>query len=129
MTFCKPRFTGKYDWELSRFCNKLNTTICGAASKLFKYFIQNYTPKSIISYSNFSKTKGNVYPKLGFNYEGISSPNYIWFRRQEILSRYQYQKHKLSEYSEFGNTESEIMHNRGYLKLYDCGNFIWSWRA
>lgn len=129
MTFCKPRFTNKYQWELSRFCNSLNTTICGGASKLFKYFIQHYNPKSIISYSNFSKTKGNIYPKLGFTYNDLSSPNYIWFTRQEVLSRYQCQKHKLKEYSAFGNTENEIMHNRGYLKLFDCGNFVWVWKA
>lgn len=130
MTFCKPRFTNKYEWELSRFCNCLNTTVNGAASRLFKYFITTYNPKSIISYSNFSKTKGNVYSKLGFIHKGISSPNYIWFNRHfDILSRYQCQKHKLKAYQEFGTTENEIMHNRGYLKLYDCGNFIWEWLA
>ena len=39
MTFVKPRFTNKYNWELSRFCSKANYNVVGGASKLFKYFV------------------------------------------------------------------------------------------
>lgn len=27
-----------------------------------------------------------------------------------------------------GNTEVQIMHNLGYLKIYDCRNKIWIWK-
>lgn len=127
MTFCKPRFTDKYEWELSRFCNKLNTSVCGGASKLFNYFLKTYQPNSIISYSNSNKTKGNIYRILGFEFKDQTPPNYIWFKGLKVLSRYQCQKHKLTEYFDLGNTEDEIMHNRGFLKLYDCGNLSWIW--
>ena len=129
MTFCKPRFNNKYEWELSRFCNKLNTTINGAASKLFKYFITKYNPKSIISYSNLAKTKGNIYSLLGFQYDKLSAPNYVWHYGHTVLSRYQCQKHKLTEYYHLGKTEDEIMKNRGYSKIFDCGNLVWIWKA
>ena len=127
MTFCKPRFTNKYQWELSRFCNKLNTSVIGAASKLFKYFVEKYNPQSIISYSNYAKTKGILYSILGFKYDKLTAPNYVWHYAHTVLSRYQCQKHKLKEFYNLGNTEEEIMRNRGFSKLYDCGNFVWTW--
>ena len=127
MTFVKPRFNKKYEWELSRFCSKNNCNVIGGASKLFKYFVGNYNPTSIISYSNIAHTKGNIYNTLGFNLDSISEPNYVWYRSKTILSRYQCQKHKLLEQGYEGNSESEIMHNRGYYKIYDCGNKVWVW--
>jgi hypothetical protein len=33
----------KDEWELNRFCNKLNTNVVGAASKLLSFFIKNGT--------------------------------------------------------------------------------------
>ena len=127
MTFCKPRFNKKYEWELSRFCSKAGCNVIGGASKLFKYFINEYSPKSIISYSNIAHTKGNLYKMLGFNLESISEPNYVWYRSNKFYSRYQCQKHKLLEQGFDGKSETEIMHNRGYYRIYDCGNKIWSW--
>lgn len=129
MTFCKPRFNKNYQYELSRFCNKINTTVIGAASKLFKHFLKEYNNPSIISYSNYSKTRGNLYKILGFKYKDLSAPNYIWFKGLNILSRYQCQKHLLENYKDFGNTEDEIMHNRGYLKCFDCGNIVWEYKG
>ena len=126
MTFCKPRFNKKYEWELSRFCCKANCNVIGGASKLFKYFLQNYKPKSIISYSNIAHTKGNLYKMLGFELNFISEPNYVWCKGLcDIKSRYQCQKHKLLEQGYIGNSETEIMHNRGYYRIYDCGNKVW----
>ena len=128
MTFVKPRFNKKYEWELSRFCSKNNCNVIGGASKLFKYFVDNYNPTSIISYSNISHTKGKLYETLGFKLVLISEPNYVWCKGYDVLSRYQCQKHKLLEQGYEGNTESEIMHNLGYYKIYDCGNKVWVWK-
>ena len=125
MTFCKPRFNKNYEWELSRFCCKANCNVIGGASKLFKYFMNIYKPKSIISYSNIAHTKGNLYKMLGFELDSISEPNYVWCNGHETLSRYQCQKHKLLEQGYKGNSETEIMHNRGYYRIYDCGNKVW----
>ena len=66
MTFTRPRFNKNYEYELSRFCCLNNYTIQGGASKLFKYFVNTYQPKNIISYSDIAKTQGKVYKKLGF---------------------------------------------------------------
>lgn len=118
MTFGKDKFIDKSDnYQLLRFCNKLNTSVVGGASKLFKYFLDNYNydNKSIISYCDISKGKGIVYEKLGFKLDKITSPNYIWINLQtgDLKSRYQCQM----------KNEESIMISNGYARLFDCGNY------
>jgi len=64
MTFGKPRYNRKYEYELLRYCSSY--TVIGGAEKLFSYFLNTYTPKSIISYCDLSKFTGRVYNRLGF---------------------------------------------------------------
>lgn len=52
MTFSKPRFNKKYEWELVRFCNKCGYHVPGGASKLLKHFERTYHPRSIVSYAD-----------------------------------------------------------------------------
>lgn len=125
MTFVKYRFNYNYEWKLSRFCSKSNNDIIGGANKLFKYFLEQYNPKSIISFSNIAHTKGNLYNSLGFQFKYVTSPSYVWCKNQNIKSRYQSQKHNLLKQNYFGNSENDIMHSLGYYKIYDCGNKVW----
>lgn len=131
MTFSKPRLTDKVEWELVRFCNLKNTTVIGAASKLFKYFLSTYNPKSIISYSDRARTKGNLYPMLGFKFSHCSEPSYVWWKsNNNYLSRYKCQKKKLIEEGFDPNkTEVQIMRERGYVRIWDCGTKAWIWKA
>lgn len=126
MTFSHPRFNKKYEWELMRLASEKYYQVIGGASKLFSYFIKNYSPSSIISYCNLSKMSGKVYEKLGFNLKDISDPNYIWIKGNDILTRYQCQKHKLLSEGYEGESEFNIMTKRGYSKLYDCGNLVYA---
>lgn len=129
MTFKNPRFNKHYQYELSRFCNKINTTVIGAASKLFNYFITAFKPESIISYSNNAKTKGSLYEKLGFTFLNDSHPNYWWCGNNKVLSRYQCQKAKLvAEGADPNKTEIQIMHDLDFFRVYDCGNKVWVWK-
>ena len=129
MTFGKPRYNKLYEWELLRFCNNLNTSVIGGASKLLKYFIKTYSPSSILSYANLRWSTGNLYEKLGFTLKGTSSPNYFYFNEDFILhNRMEFQKHKLKDKLETFDpslTESENMYNNGYRKIYDCGNLVY----
>lgn len=133
MTFGKPRFNKDYEWELVRYCTKPGIATVGGAEKLFKHFIKEHNPTSIISYCDISKFTGRVYFKLGFKAteKDITSPNYKWVKpnKNEVLSRYQTQKHKLLElgYGVYGSTEDEIMNTLGYYKIYDSGNLRLSW--
>lgn len=134
MTFGKPRFNNdtEYQYELLRYCTKPEYNIVGGAEKLFSYFLNKYNPTSIVTYSDLSKFKGSVYPRIGFTIKGITDPNYKWVdcNTNEALSRYQTMKHRLVEkgLGTEDQTEDEIMKNLGYVKIYDSGNMKFSYR-
>lgn len=133
MSFSKPRFNKRVEWELIRFVNKSGIRIVGGASKLFKYFTRNYSPNSIISYSNRDKFTGDIYNILGFDLDSYSPPNYVWVKDNIIYTRYQCQKHKLSKLlgDKFDSSlsESDNMRNNYFNKIYDCGNAVYIWRG
>lgn len=127
MTFGKPRFNKKYEWELLRFCNKLNYHVIGGASKLLSHFERNYNPKSLISYADRRWSKGNLYEKLGFKFINYSDPSYFYTKAQKRYSRIMFQKHKLRDklYNfDSSKTEKENMKNNGYDIIWDCGNMV-----
>ena len=99
MTFVKSRFDKKYEYEISRFCNKLNTNVIGGASKLFKWFVLNKTPKSIVSYCDKRYFNGKVYLKMGMMLDNITIPNYYYFHKNNCvpINRMLFQKHKLKK--------------------------------
>lgn len=126
MTFSKARFTKKYEWELVRFCSLRGLTVVGAASKLFKAFVQKHHPKSITSYANRRFSQGDLYQKLGFTLVQTSKPNYSYFKNNKTYSRVHFQKHRLVSLPEYRAdlSEIEIMDAAGYERLYDCGNYV-----
>lgn len=129
MTFSKPRFTTSQDLELVRYCSKLNTTIVGGASKLFKAFINNNPNTTVVSYSDRKWSQGDIYKTLGFKHSHTSQPNYRYYSGNASLSRYQCQKHllkdKFPQYYDPKLSESEIMYNAGYSRVFDAGSDVW----
>ena len=128
MSFGKPRFNDKYEFELMRFCSKKGVQIIGGASKLLKHFERECKPKSLITYADKRYSTGEVYLALGFNKLRDSEPNYWWQKNQMKLSRYQCQKNKLGTIlgDSFDSclTEEENMKLNGWNKIYDCGNIV-----
>jgi len=129
MTFSKGRVImgGKKDeWELNRFCNKLNTTVVGSASKLLNYFIKNHKPNKIISYSDIRLFDGKLYEKLNFNKISTSKPNYWYIIGDLRYYRFSFNKKKLIKDGYDPNkTEEQIMFDRKIYRIYDCGNVRW----
>ena len=131
MTFSKSRTgIGKKEdgWELVRFCNKINASVIGAASKLLSYFIKLYNPSKIVSYSSNDISNGNLYQVLGFQKEGIS--NAYWYVNQQTFERFHrfnFRKAKLKEmgFDTMHKTESQIMSGLPYWKIYDSGTIRW----
>jgi hypothetical protein len=132
MNFIKSRFSKNHEWELARFASKLNTSVIGGASKLFKYFVNTRNPKSIVTYSDKRIFNGNVYKILGFNFSHKTYPQYWYFQngKYTIYNRMNFQKKKLKTiFTNFDEklTENENMKNNGYHRVYDCGNDVWTW--
>jgi len=111
------------EFELLRFCNKLNTNVLGSASKLFKYFIKNYDVNEIITYADRSHSKGNLYDTLGFEFNQKTQPNYFYVIDKQRKHRFNYRKNILVEQGYDKNmTEHEIMLSRNVYRIYDSGS-------
>lgn len=128
MTFMKSRKiinnTNKdTEYELVRFCNKIGISVIGGASKLFKHFLNDYKPKSVLSYCDISWANGGLYKQLGFGLIGLSKPNYYYVVNGKRENRINFQKHKLVKKGYDPNlTEVEIMAQLGYFRIFNCGN-------
>ena len=110
------------EYELLRFCNKLDTIVVGGASKLFKYFIKKYKPEKIISYCDLRWSNGNLYEQLGFVLNHISKPNYFYIKDRKRVNRFNFRKDILvKEGFDKNKTEHEIMLERKIYRIYDCG--------
>ena len=120
------------EFELLRFCNKLDTSVVGGASKLFKYFRDNYTFSSIRSYSDIAHTSGNLYKILGFKQIKQSDPGYVWVdvKTDTAYHRVNAQKRNISNFLQdksinLNDTEQKIMEDHGFVWVYDSGTVLW----
>jgi len=112
-------------YEMLRFCNKLNTSVVGGASKLFNHFIDKWGPKSIISYADRSWSNGELYHMLGFTLVNNTKPNYYYLINKKRVNRYNYRKDRLvKEGFDANKTEKEIMLERKLYRLYDSGSLL-----
>jgi hypothetical protein len=100
MTFKKSK--DKYD--LNRFCNKLNTSVVGGASRLLKYFNRNYSNK-IFTFSDNSYSNGDLYKTLGFDIEYNLKPDYKYVQNNIRI-------HKFN----FRNKDTSVLY-----RIYDAG--------
>lgn len=130
ITFLRSRFNKNYDYELIRFCNKLNYQIVGGFSKLFNYYKIKYN-YSLICYADIRYSFNLVYNSY-LTYLNQSPPNYFYTKTHtELYSRIQYQKHKLKDKLDtFDNnlTEWENMVNNNYDRIWDCGNYVFNYK-
>ena len=122
-------------WELSRFCNKLNTVVIGGASKLLKYFIATHDPESVVSFSDRAHTRGELYQVLGFTKVSSTDPNYVWVKKNDLAyyNRVRCQKQFLRQLLhdntiDLTHTEREIMESHGFVRVYDSGVIRWELR-
>jgi hypothetical protein len=131
LSVVKSRYNKSYQWEIARFSSKLNHSISGSFSRLFKFFIKNYDPYSIITYSDRRFFSGKIYEKY-FNKLNPSGPSY-WYLDSKFnrINRTNFQKHRLNDKLHIFNedlTEWENMQMNGYNRIWDCGNHVFEWR-
>lgn len=105
--------------EMTRFCSKKELIVQGASSRLFNYFLKKYEPLKIISYANLDYSNGGLYNKLGFVF--LSHSINYWWAKDKKYHRSNFMKHKINENN--NKSESEIMKDRGFYKIYGSGNF------
>lgn len=138
MTFSKNRIAlgGKSnvnEWELIRFCSKLNYNIIGGFNRLLKHFIKHNNPKKITTYAD-SRWSGiipedTVYCKNNFKFIHQSKPNYWYFINGNYLNRnhrFKFNKQKISKISNKENpkqySEWELAQFLKMDRIWDCGS-------
>jgi len=104
-------------WNLSRFCNKLNTNVIGGSSKLLQYFIRNFKPSRIISYADKDWSQGDLYYKLGFTNISEGNPDYKYIIDGRRVHKSKFRKSRLNTVL----TESEEMKKSHIQRIWDCG--------
>ena len=104
-------------WNLSRFCNKIGTSVIGGASKLLKYFIKNYNPIRVVSYADKDWSVGSLYYQLGFSNINESLPDYKYVVDNKRIHKSNFKKSKLK----YTCTEKEYITSIGVYKIWDCG--------
>lgn len=129
MTFGRPRYNKRYEWELLRLCIKPGYKIAGGSEKLFNHFVKQNDPISIISYCDLSKFVGNVYTKLGFELLYNTKPNKHWSKgtrhiTNNLLLQRGYDQLFNTNYGK-GTSNEELMISSGWVEVYDCGQGVY----
>ena len=133
MSFGKPRYNKKYEYELLRLCTKFGYKVLGGAQKLFNNFIKEYNPNTIVSYCDDSKFTGNIYNKLGFSIKTKPMPSRHWYKQKgnihitdNLLRQKGYDKLFGTEYGK-GTSNEELMLKNKFVEIYDAGQSTWVW--
>lgn len=91
--------------------------------KIIKIFYIN--PQNVITYADlrFTNFENNLYTKLNFKKISTTSPNYFWCKNKKRYHRFNFTKQKLiNEGYDPNLSETEIMHQNKYYKIWDCGH-------
>lgn len=124
----------KDEWNLTRYATNIDFVCPGVASKTFTYFIRNYTPLKIISFLDRRwcyTLDSNLYEKIGFKIDKMLEPNYSYTNGHgERFHKFGFRKQILSKKYGFPltMTESEMVKDLGYDRIWDCGliRYIWT---
>lgn len=131
MTFGLPRYNRNYQWELLRLCTNSDYKVLGGATKLFSYFVREYSPDSIISYCDKAKFNGDVYLQLGMSLHHSTEPTKVWSKGLEyitnnLLLQRGYDQLFSTRYGK-GTSNEQLMIENGWLPVYDCGQSVYTY--
>ena len=132
MTFGKPRYNKNYEFELLRLCTNSNYQIIGGSQKLFKHFLRELNPKSIVSYCDYSKFSGDVYKRLGMTLKNYGKPSCNWSKGIEKITNNLLNQRGFDQLfgTSFGKGTSnrDLMIEHGWVEVYDCGQSTYIWQ-
>ena len=90
--------------------------------------MKEYSPEKVVSYSDIRLFDGGLYEKLNFKRISQSKPNYWYVINGIRYHRFNFRKSILvKEGYDKNKTEKEIMFERKYYRIYDCGAIRWEY--
>lgn len=130
MTFGKPRYNRKCDYELIRYCSSYN--VVGGAEKLFSHFIKEYGPSSVVSYCDRSKFTGNTYMRLGFKFISNAVSKH-WYNPKtdmhitdNLLRQRGFDQLFGTDFGK-GTSNEDLMLKAGFVEIFDAGQSTYIW--
>lgn len=109
--------------KIERFAS--STHVVGGFTRLLSY-VKKQLDGPIETFADlfWSDHTNNQYINNGFTFVGITSPNYYWCKGGIMHSRLKFQKHKLKHLDNYNinKSESTIMTENGYFRVFDAGN-------
>jgi hypothetical protein len=96
----------------------------GGAGKLLKGFQKLYDWEKIVSFADLRWSEGNLYRTLGFTEERTIRPDYYYVSPnvRYVDHKFNHRKKKYKEkYDIETMTETEIMLQEGWRRIWDCG--------
>jgi hypothetical protein len=123
-------------WELTRFASDYHFICQGVGGKLFKWFVCNYKPTKIKSFADRRWTldeNDNLYTKLGFKLEKILNPDYEYILNINPKKRFhKFGFRKQILHKKYGlpltMSETEMVKELGYNRIWNCGLFKFIWK-
>ena len=138
MTFGKPRYNKNYEWELIRLCYHPEVRVTGGSEKLWKHFLEDVNPSTVLSYCDRAKFSGYVYHKIGMTLKSEGQPSKHWYSSNpderirhvtnNFLLQHGYDQIFNESYGK-GTDNEELMLKRGFLPIYDCGQMTFEWKG
>ena len=110
---------GKYEWEVIRGATKLGYTVVGGASKIWKYFIENYKPSSCVYYVDYNYFNGNSLKQL---------PNMKYIKTQPSFKNYFIKDKIIKNRNPMKNNEIKELYETGEcIPIYNAGTKVYVW--
>jgi hypothetical protein len=125
-SFSVPSRQSFHPWELVRMASRPDYRVHGIWSKVLKRFWADYSPSSVVSFSEKRLFSGAVYGRIGFVKDGDVRPDYSWAKSGVRHHKSGLRKRGLERHS--GLTESQLREAEGYRKIWDLGKVRWVWR-
>lgn len=122
-------------WDMKRMCGLKDAYIYGGASKLLKYFLENYDlGKGLVTYCDPECFDGHTYEKIGFTLHHICPDDYKYVKdgieynkqygkKSNIWARLKKENPEIEPFDVWKekHTEKEMMEKLGYERVYHKG--------
>jgi hypothetical protein len=125
MSFSRPTRQSSHPWELVRMASDPAYRVHGIWSKLFRMFVRERSPSSVVSFSDNRLFTGAVYGKMGFVLDGEVRPDYYWTDGYKRHHKSGLRKKGAERAS--GLTEAQLRTESGLRKIWDLGKKRWVW--
>lgn len=123
LSFDTARYSRVAQYEMTRIC-----TLGFNPKAVLDAFVSATDPRSIVAYASERYSFPEQYELLGFKLDHTTDYSYHYLKDGVRYPRQQFMKHKLVQGGYDPNkTESQIMKERGFDKVYDCGNLVYVW--